>query len=282
MNDKRKILILGGEGFIGRNIATEMTNDFYCFSFDNKESVFNFDRKDIFMKGNPYIDKIEGKFDIYIHLIDNQASDKNFEEEEMKLINNVFFAKGSHLIVFSSAVVYANPSSPYAKRKIKLERLYENYCASHDINLTIFRLFNIYGKFQMPYKQGSLIANILFGYKKGIPIEINDMSTKRDYIYAGDMAKFVRFAVENKFYGKTDLATGKLISIGKLLNTCEKKIFLKKVEIIDKKSTENNLCPLGNNVLIEKVKIVSLEAGLMEALSFFEKNLDTIKKYLNT
>ena len=58
-------------------------------------------------------------------------------------------------------------------------------------------------------------------------------------------------------------------------------IFIKEIEIIDKKNTENNLCPLGNNVLLEKVKLISMEEGLKKTAFFYEKNSDVIKKYLN-
>ena len=281
MNNKKKILILGGEGFIGRNIAAELSDVFSCYSLGIEESVFGSGRKDVFIEGNAYKDKNLKKFDAYVHLIDNQVLDDEFEKEELKLIENIGFLKNSHLILFSSAVIYANSESPYAKRKIILEKFYEDYCEKNNINLTILRLFNIYGKFQIPYKQGSLIANILFNYQNNIPIEINDMTAKRDFIYAEDMAKFVRSVIENDFYGKTDLATGKLISIGDLLEICKKKVFIKEIEIIDKKNTENNLCPLGNNVLLEKVKLISMEEGLKKTAFFYEKNSDVIKKYLN-
>jgi len=281
MNIKNKILLFGGEGFIGRNIAAELTTGSSCFSLGTKETIFNLDRVDVFIKGNPYEDKINEKFDVYVHLIDNQVADDDFEKEELKLIENIGFIAGSHLIIFSSAVIYANPDSPYAKRKIKLEDIYENYCAKHNINLTIFRLFNIYGKFQIPYRQGSLIANILFNYQNDIKIEINDMNAERDFIYAGDMAKLVRWVIENKFYGKIDLATGKLISIMELLSICKDNIFSKDVDIIDKNNIESNVCPLGNSFLSEKTELIPLKDGLTETLNFYEQNLNVIKKYLN-
>lgn len=281
MNDKKKILLLGGEGFLGRNIAAELADDFSCYSAGFEESVFNDDRKDIFIKIDPYKDRIEGEFEVYIHLIDNHVSDNDFEKEEMKLIDNVKFPENSHLILFSSAVIYADLESAYAKRKIRLENLYENYCKNNNIKLTIFRLFNIYGKFQMPYKQGSLIANVLFNYYSSLPIEINDMMTKRDFIYAGDMAKFVRWVMENKFYGKTDLATGKLVSIGELLDICKNKIFRNKVNIINKNIIETKSCPMCNSALLGKIMLTSLNDGLKETDFFYQRNWSIIKKYLN-
>lgn len=281
MNDKKKILLLGGEGFIGRNIAAELSEDFFCCSVGIEESIFGSGRKDFYIKSNPYKDEIKEKFDVYIQLIDNNVSDDDFEKEEMKLINNVKFPENSHLIVFSSAVIYADPESAYAKRKIKLESLYENYCKNSNIKLTILRLFNIYGKFQIPYKQGSLIANILFNYYSGKPIEINDITTKRDFIYAGDMAKFVRWIVENKFYGKTDLAMGSLFSIKEVLDICEKKIFSSKANIINKNIIETKACPMCNSALSGKIMLTSLNDGLKETDFFYQENWRIIKKYLN-
>lgn len=282
MDKRKKILILGGEGFIGRNIANELAIDFDCYSLGSEKSIFDFSRRDIFLKVNPYENRINDKFDVYVHLIDNQSvSDEEFEKNENKLIQNINFSEGSHLIIFSSAVIYANPNSDYAKRKIKLEKIYEDYCKKNNIKLTIFRLFNIFGKFQLPYKQGSLVANILFNYQNNIPIEIGDRNAKRDFIYAGDMAKFVRWVIQNEFYGKTDLATGKLQTIEELLDVCKKSVFTKKVDIIYKNIPENNVCPIGKNILLEKVELTDFDNALRDTDSFYTQNSTIIKKYLN-
>ncbi|MDH4330459.1 MAG: NAD-dependent epimerase/dehydratase family protein, partial [Candidatus Moranbacteria bacterium] len=123
--EKKNILILGGEGFIGRNIAEFLSSEKYsCSSVGVEESIFSENRKDELKKINPYDCKIENDFDVAIHLIDNRAAEgEDFADAEKKLIENIGLKSKKHLILFSSAVIYANPDSEYGKRKIELERI---------------------------------------------------------------------------------------------------------------------------------------------------------------
>jgi len=186
-------------------------------------------------------------------------------------MSNINIGEDKHLIVFSSAVVYANPDSPYGKRKLALESFYEAYCEKNNINLTIVRLFNIYGKYHLPYRQGSLVANIFFNHLNGVPIEINDLEAKRDFIYAGDMAKIIKYIILNKIYGKSDLATGRLISIGEIIDIIKSDI-VEDLEFINKNIKEQIVSPVGSNDLSKKVKLVKMEDSLKIAYSFYEKN----------
>ena len=278
--DSKKVLLIGGEGFIGRNISDVISGRFDCYSLGIKKSLFP-ERKDVYINGDPYVDYVGKEFDVYIHLIDNMVEPDIFTEKEKSLLEHVGMKKGKHLILFSSAVVYVNPESSYGIRKVLLEKIYEEYCKEHGINLTILRLFNIYGKYQLPYRQGSLIANILYNYLNDTPIEINDMQARRDFMYAGDMGKVVLWVIENKFFGKMDLATGKLISVKDLLRALSDSVFLKKMEVVNKNIKENNLCPLGDAKLFSNITPVSLSEGLNDALSFYKKHDRVIKKYFN-
>lgn len=276
---KKNILIIGGEGFIGRNISEVLSKKFNCYSVGIVKSIFS-KRNDIFIKKNPYIDKINKKFDIYIHLIDNQVPESQFKKGEFNLINNVKIKKNSHLIIFSSSVIYANPNSEYGKRKLTLEKLYQDYCLKNNINLSIVRLFNTYGKYQIPYKQGSLVANIFYNYLNKIPIEINDMQATRDLLYASDIGKFIIYIINHKYYSTIDMASEENISIQKLISLIQEHIIKDNLVINNKQITENILCPNANNQIINKIELSSLTLGLTKTFSFYKKNKDIIKQYL--
>ncbi len=276
MNNKKKILILGGEGFIGRNIAKYLPHDYSCFSLGVEKSLFN-ERNDVFIKGNPYLDTIPDEYDVIIHLIDNAVSQDEFKNQELKLLKNISFSKAGHCILFSSAVIYANPNSDYAKRKILLEDIYKEYCQKNNLSLTIFRLFNIYGEFQMPNKQGSLVANLLTNYIKREITEINDMKTQRDFIFAADMVKFVQFSIENKYCGLTDIATTKLITIKELIDILEKEVIMDKLLIKNNNGQENAICPIANNKLIAQVALVPMIEGLKKTFDFYKTFLSLTK-----
>lgn len=276
MNNKKKILLLGGEGFIGRNIAKYLSDYYSCFSLGIEKSLFT-DRNDVFIQGNPYVDIILNEYDVIIHLIDNAISLDEFKEQELKLLENVTFTKNGHLILFSSAVIYADSNSEYAKRKILLENIYTEYCKKNDLNLTIFRLFNIYGEYQLPFRQGSLIANLLTNYIKGEVTEINDMRAQRDFIFAPDMVKFVHFAIENNYFGFTDMATTKLITIKELIDILENDVIMDKLRIKNNNGQEIAICPIANNKLITQVTLIPMAEGLKKTFDFYKENLSIIK-----
>lgn len=274
----KKILLIGGEGFIGRNIVSALGSEYDCYSMGTEKSIFT-NRIDRYIEKNPYIDQIVEKFNTYIHLVDNNIEEERFIAGEEMLMNNLKIKPGKHLILLSSAVLYANPDSPYGKRKALFEKFYEKYCKENEIILTIFRLFNIYGEFQIPYKQGSLVANIMFNHINNIPIEINDLEAQRDFIYAKDMAKFVKYSIDNNIFGKMDLATENLITVGKLIEVIENDL-LGDLKFVNKGNKEIIICPVGKNTLMGKVTLTSHKDGLTETFKFYIDNNDIIKEYL--
>lgn len=276
IDNKKKIMLIGGEGFIGRNLADVLCEKFECLSLGIQKSIFE-ERKDKFIQINPYVEKIDNKSDIYIHLIDNKVSGEEFLKDEESLVKNLEIQPDKHLILFSSAVIYANPNSDYGKRKLALEDFYKNYCINNNINLTILRLFNTYGEFQFPYCQGSLVTNIFYNYINNITIEINDMNAKRDFVYSKDIAKVVQYVIENKIFGTYDLATGKLITIRELIENFKKFIFSNEMNVQDKNVIENITCPAGNNFLYDKINMTPFLEGLKQTHKFYIDNNQLIK-----
>ena len=274
---KKRILILGGEGFVGRNIADSLSASFACFSLDRKKSIFP-KRQDKFIKADPYREKITGRYDAIIHLIDNKIKKGVlFKKAEQQLLENANLQKGVQLVLFSSAAVYANPDSEYAKRKIQLEKIYQDYARQKGIKLAIFRLFNTYGPYQIPGRPGSLVANIFYNYLDKKPVEINDKKAKRDFIFAGDIGKISAYAVKKALAGTFDICTDKLSTIKNILGLISK-IVGKKILVNDQKISEKIICPAGKNVLSDKIKLTSLEQGLKKTYNFYKRNLNTLKK----
>jgi len=277
MDKSKKILILGGEGFIGRNMADYFSRYYDCYSVGIEKSKFK-KRKDKFIKLDPYKKSIKNNYDVIIHLIDNAVKIKDFSKEEGKLIKNLNLNKSTHLIIFSSAVVYANPNSDYGKRKLELERVYSDYCSQRGLKLTMVRLFNVYGPYQAPGKQGSLVANILTDYLGGKVTKINDESARRDFLFSGDIGKFIRHIIENSTVGTLDLASGRLISIGDLTGTIKKNIIKNKLLLDYGNTREKTFCPKAKSKLPRKMKITPLNEGLKKTFNFYKKNLKMINK----
>lgn len=278
---KKTIILLGGEGFIGRNISREISPEDDCFSIGIEKSFFP-KRADKFVKLNPYREKIKGKGDIFVHLIDNKVAEKNFLKDEKRLASNLGMKSGCHLIIFSSAAVLADLQSPYGKRKKMLEKFYRDYCGSIGINLTIFRLFNTFGKYQMPYVQGSLVANIFANHLLGLPAQINDWYARRDFIYARDIGLAVKGAIEKKLFERVELGSGQLTSVRELVRTIREKILDRPLEVENKQKKDLVVSPAAEGKALKEIlpALTPLATGLEETFRFYKNNIGIIKNHL--
>lgn len=275
-----RILLLGGEGFIGRNLSLYFSKTNKCYSVGRKKSAF-LERADTFIQADPYKEKISNTYDVIIHLIDNKVSPDSLLKQERKLVKNVALNSDNHLIVFSSAVVYANPNSEYGRRKRKIEKFYQEYCEKQNIPLTIFRPFNSYGPFQVPYRQGSLAGNLIYNYLNQKSTEINDMDACRDFIYSQDIAKFVEYAIMSKLRGTFDIGSGKLTRIKSLISLLERKIFKDHIDIVYRGVKENIAEQQAKGDLLDSINMVGFEDGLVKTAAFYKDNLSIFKNYVD-
>ncbi len=279
---KRKIFLLGGEGFLGRNISREISAESDCYSIGIEKSIFP-ERADKFLKVNPYREKINDKADVFVHLIDNRIEEENFLGEEQNLLENINLDNKPHLIVFSSVAARANPDSPYGRRKKMLEEFYREYCDSKGIKLTVFRMFNTFGDYQMPYVQGSLVANIFFNHSLDQPVEINDWEARRDFIWARDAALAVRESIKKGIFGTIELGSGKLASVRELVEMIEEKVIGKKLKVKNNNRKEAVISPVADIEKLKNIlpKLTPLEVAFKNTFRFYQKNIELIKKHLN-
>lgn len=269
--DQKSVTVLGGEGFVGHNILDFLSRDYVCVSVAGEPSLF-YHTNASFVAKNPYKETLKIESEVLIHLIDNQLSGEAFQQAEQTLIENTFTPEIRHAIVFSSAVVYAAPDSSYGQRKKALEEIWQKECQKRGVKLTIFRLFNVYGYYQLPYRQGSLVANIICNHLRGRVTEVNDLFTERDFLFASDMGKFVSLVIEQSQEGVFDLSSNELHSIRDIITLLEK-IFHEEILIEDKGVKETVVSPAGKNPFREKVRPTPLGEGLQQAVAFYRDHL---------
>jgi len=173
----KNVLITGGAGYIGSNVANLLVDKDYNVTIidslitGNKNLVnpkATFIKCDIANKRKIINILDNNKFDIVMHFaglikveesINKPKKYDEFNYKKAKVFLNTCFQKGLNKVIFSStASVYGNPINknvsendklnplnPYAKSKLKLEKYLIKMSKSKNVSYVILRYFNVAG-----------------------------------------------------------------------------------------------------------------------------------------
>lgn len=220
-NNKKQIIVTGGVGFIGINLVIELIRFGYFpiiidnFSNSNIFQLQTISKNNYFLirsdinKINKISEKIKGfSPQTIIHLaalhyipfcIKNPAKTKIVNVDGTKNIFKIAKENKIKNIIFASSGAVYKPSSKahkeeeklcpidiYGKTKKEAENFLLKKCEQHQINLTILRLFNIYGRYDItPHFIPELIKRL----KKTNYIKVGNLNTERDYLYVDDLVR---------------------------------------------------------------------------------------------
>jgi UDP-glucose 4-epimerase len=231
----KRVLVTGGAGFIGSNLADELLGRGYKVTVIDNESTGlreNVNRAAKYIKGdvkNPGdLKKVfKDKIDVIFHIAGCASTIKAFDDPAQDLYTNVLGTinvlnlavkhKVARILYASSMTSYGvpeklpvketqptRPISYYGITKYAGERYVLATGLRTDmalkINATAFRMFNVYGRRQSltnPY-QGVVsifIGNVLRGEQVTI---FGDGRQSRDYVHIKDVADAWIGAIENK------------------------------------------------------------------------------------
>lgn len=227
-----KILVTGGNGFVGRHLVKQLTADGHeVVVLDNFSTSQQTAIKDVqIIKGdirdksdvNRAIKGCEAVFHLAALVDLREADDKTDYDINFLGAKNVFEiakAQNAKIIFTSSAAVYGNaaickeemeckPVSQYGWSKLKAE----NFLRKEMPESFIVRFFNVYGP------AGNGVINIFCrnvpNYKP-VTIYGNGMQT-RDYVYVSDVADALVLGIENS--GTYNAGTGQETSLLEVLD----------------------------------------------------------------
>jgi UDP-glucose 4-epimerase len=247
------ILLIGGTGFLGLNIARALIesnhqvhvldlNIKFSTLINNSVGVCGYYQidgnnvKDVLM----HIDRLEIECVINLasNLIPASSYQEYLQEQAVSAISgfellNELAARGIRYVYFSSGgAIYGpsdhqtlnesaskNPVSYYGLGKSLFEESIIFASRTKGLNYLIIRPSNPFGPFQDPAKKQGLIAVLVDRMKKNQPIEIwGDGSVVRDYIWVGDLAQaIVKLIGKNHWNEVYNLGTGLGFSVNEVL-----------------------------------------------------------------
>ena len=244
MEEKSKILITGGSGFVGQSIARSFLKQKQevCIADINSQGcnygkyadcdIFNLDNVMDFVREHDIIIHLVGLADAGIA---QKEPEKSFRLNVLSLHNVLEACRiigGKKIIFPSSAAVYGmpdtlpikenfplSPTNIYSWHKYLCELLIKGYHDNFGLEYVILRLFNVYGK-----GNKGVITAFLKLVAKGETIKSFGPYQFRDFVYAGDVAQaFFKSAVYAKANNRIiNIGTGKGTQIRDVLDiVCE-------------------------------------------------------------
>jgi UDP-glucose 4-epimerase len=242
-----KILITGGAGFIGHNLAIRLKNNGFEVSvLDSLErsTGFAFERLKeenipVVRAGVENTDVVKNALkgvDAVVHAAAYTDVAESMENPVLYLDNNALgtalvaeasLKTGVKLLIYlSSAAVYGdpvrlpidenhptNPLSPYGLSKLMGEDVVR-FFSRLGLNYIVLRLFNVYGPGQNAAYAG-VITRFMERVRKGLPpVVYGDGEQTRDFIHVEDVSQAVELAVSAQCLNQVfNIGAGKPVRI---------------------------------------------------------------------
>lgn len=175
-----RILITGGRGFLGRNLATHLAERRDC-------------ETRIFGRENTADELKDGlrQADVIFHLagVNRPEDPSEFESGNTGLTERICHLLRelgrSPKIVFSSSI-QAEVENPYGASKAKAEDVLRQFSADTGARVRIYRLKNVFGKWCRP-NYNSVVATFCHNVANELPIVVSDPAHEVELSYVDDV-----------------------------------------------------------------------------------------------
>jgi UDP-glucose 4-epimerase len=304
-----RLLITGGAGFIGSNLAKlALANDVEVTILDDLSTGYRENIKDLdvlFIEGSILdVDAVRKALvgvDSVIHLaalgsvprsiLDPMASHAANATGTLMVLEEARQAGIKYFVVSSSSSVYGmnpalpkserewvRPMSPYAVTKLATEQYVLAYQQSFGMETLAFRFFNVYGPGQRAGQAyAAVIPVFIDALLEGRPLPINgDGSHSRDFTYVGTVCRVLLDAVKRGVSNQepVNLAFGTNTTLNELVQTLGR-VTGRTIHVEHREARPGDVkhSQADNAVLrslFPEVQPVSFEQGIAETIAWFE------------
>lgn len=243
---QKKVLITGGAGFIGSNLANHLAENNVVIVLDNGYlgTADNLDDDVIHSHKSVLDDELPTDVDVVFHLAALSSYDMH-ETEPCKgarvnvegFVNTVEQAKndGCDTIVYAStSSIYGSQTEPspesmpvqantgYEASKLARERYAEYFSNHYDLSLAGMRFFSVYQGYGGTEEHKGDYANVISQFANDIghgrsPTLYGDGTQTRDFTHVDDIVRGLVRAAEEQLDGVYNLGTGDAYSFNRIV-----------------------------------------------------------------
>lgn len=298
---EQRVLVTGGTGFVGSNLALALAEKGYeviTIDKEQRNTLLNFQGKqitkpleDIVDPTTTYWDSFIGPIDILFHqaaITDTYITDQG-EMFRVNLHNSMALFKravenGCKKIVYaSSTAVYGNakapykegitkesPINPYGSSKMALDQFASGFpLYNSGVTIVGLRYSNVYGpREKHKGKMASMIYQLAQQMIKGNPRLFKSGEQKREFNYIEDVVRANMLAAQSKESCIINCGTGKPVSFNRVIKILNKVLGTnKQPEYFDNPHPETYQSRIQCDMSLAKAKIgfepdFDIEAGI--------------------
>ena len=298
---KKKILIIGGTGFLGFHLCKyflrkKMLVSSVSISKPKKKrklkKVKYFTADISNQKNLTFMNKLDFNYVINCGgYVDHSNEIKTFNSHfnGCKNIYNIFKNKKiDTLVQIGSCTEYGHVKSPqvenfnckpstiYAKAKFQATKFLINKNKTMNFPAVVLRFYQIYGPYQDNNRFMSFIINSCLKDRK---FPCSEGKQFRDFLYVDDAVNAIDKCLENKnAYGKIfNIGLGKAIQLKKLINKIKSIIKKGKPDFDKIKMRKDEPTVIVPNINKAKMKLrwspqTSLQKGMIKTINFYKRN----------
>jgi UDP-2-acetamido-2,6-beta-L-arabino-hexul-4-ose reductase len=176
----KRVVITGGRGFLGRNLAAHLTARKDC-------TVTLIDREE----SDDDLRRALADADIVFHLagVNRPQHVSEFDTGNTgstEILVNILREAGRAPKIVLSSSIQAALDNPYGASKARAEQVLREFAAETGASVRIYRLSNLFGKWCRP-NYNSVTATFCHNIARDLPISVSDPARELDLSYVDDV-----------------------------------------------------------------------------------------------